>query len=126
MPARAGGGPPGQTDLSGQLARLQGADGGFGADPVRTAAAVVALLLLGHTRRAGIRQRVVAKAAAWLEAVAAADGAARLVLAALAAVESGAEPQAAVAALGAVVDQLEAAGEEGRILARVRAAGPAG
>jgi hypothetical protein len=33
----------------------------------RTAAALIALVLLGHTRIAGVRKRTVAKAAGWLE-----------------------------------------------------------
>jgi Ca-activated chloride channel family protein len=48
------------------LAAAQGADGSFGGDLRRTAAALLALLARGHTRRAGLRARVVAKAAGWL------------------------------------------------------------
>jgi hypothetical protein len=49
-----------------RLVLLQGADGSFGGDAERTAAAIVALLLLGHTTRRGTRRRVVEKAADWL------------------------------------------------------------
>ncbi|RPH55226.1 VWA domain-containing protein, partial [bacterium] len=60
---------PGEpADPAGTLARSQGADGSYGGDLARTAAALLALVVLGHTRRSGTRQRVVLKAAAWLEA----------------------------------------------------------
>ncbi|MCB9744434.1 MAG: VWA domain-containing protein [Alphaproteobacteria bacterium] len=58
----------GDADPAGELARLQAADGSFGGDVGRTAAALLALLLLGHTRRKGSRRRTVLKAAGWLEA----------------------------------------------------------
>lgn len=114
---------PDEGDLAGRLARLQGADGSFGGGHVaRSAAALVALVLLGHTRRAGIRQRVVAKVAAWLERAAGADATARAVLGLLVAVESGASPDAATDLLGTLLATIEGASEEGRVLTEVRAA----
>lgn len=56
------------ADLESALATSQSADGSFGGDAGRTAAALVALLVLGHTSRRGSRRRVVQKAARWLEA----------------------------------------------------------
>lgn len=53
-------------DPAGDLARSQSADGSFGGDVRRTAAALVALVRLGHTRVRGIRKRTVLKAAVWL------------------------------------------------------------
>ena len=52
--------------LEADLARRQAADGSVGPKATETAAALAVLVLLGHTRRAGVRRRVVAKAAAWL------------------------------------------------------------
>ncbi len=48
------------------LARTQGADGSYGGDVARTVSALILLILLGHTRLAGDRRRVVLKAATWL------------------------------------------------------------
>lgn len=58
---------PRSTDLAGTLARSQGADGSFGGDVARTVAALVALVVLGHTRRTGLRRRTALKAAKWLQ-----------------------------------------------------------
>jgi len=55
-------------DLAHDLARAQGADGSFGSDITKTVAALIALVLLGHTRRRGTRRRTVLKAASWLAA----------------------------------------------------------
>jgi hypothetical protein len=49
------------------LARQQRTDGSWQGDLHRTVAALLALLLLGHTRRSGSRRRVVRKAAKWLQ-----------------------------------------------------------
>lgn len=89
-PARAeeGGAP---EDPAGALARSQSADGSFGGDVARTAAALLTLVLLGHTRRRGLRRRAVTKAAAWLSARAG-DARAALALAALASAEGGRPP----------------------------------
>lgn len=99
----------------GALARMQGADGSFGGDIARTVAALLALLLKGHTRRSGLRSRTVTKAAAWLEQY---RGQAQVDLAlnALAAAERGEalQPDAAWRALCS-------AGAEGRALAQVLA-----
>lgn len=77
-------------DPAGQLARSQGADGSFGGDLRRTAAALLALVLLGHTRRSGLRRRAVIKAALWLQSRQD-QPAAALALAALKAAERGEE-----------------------------------
>ena len=53
-------------DVAGWLARTQSADGSFDADVGRTAAALLALVILGNTRRKGDRRRTVQKAAEWL------------------------------------------------------------
>ena len=55
------------ADYGETLAHMQSADGSFGSVE-ETAAALLALILLGHTRRKGLRKRVVRKAAKWLEA----------------------------------------------------------
>jgi len=81
------------SDPGGVLARAQAADGSFGGDVARTAAALVALVLLGNTRRSGVRRRTVIKAAQWLSAhrgVPEAD----LALGALEAAERGDTPAA--------------------------------
>lgn len=54
---------------AGELVRGQRADGSFGG-PAETAAVVLALAALGHTRSTGVRQRNVQKAVAWLEGAA--------------------------------------------------------
>lgn len=59
-------GDMGQKIDAGALARSQSANGSFGGDIGRTAAAVLVLLMLGHTRRKGDRRRTVQKAADWL------------------------------------------------------------
>ncbi len=61
----ASGGSDSATTL-GDLARLQRADGSFNDDVRETAAALVALVLAGHTRVKGDRRRTVLKAATWL------------------------------------------------------------
>ncbi|MCB9525579.1 MAG: VWA domain-containing protein [Myxococcales bacterium] len=59
--------PSSPADPAAELARRQGADGSFGGNVARTAAALVLLVKLGHTRRKGLRRRAVLKAARWLE-----------------------------------------------------------
>lgn len=54
------------ADPTGELARSQSADGSFGGDLVQTLVALLTLMRAGHTRRAGLRRRVVVKAVAWL------------------------------------------------------------
>ena len=56
-----------ESYLEGELAGRQDADGSFGGDLRRTSAALIALVLLGHTRRRGLRKRTVSKAARWLK-----------------------------------------------------------
>lgn len=55
-------------DVVGVLARTQSANGSFGDDVERTAAALLVLMLSGNTRRKGNRRRTVQKAADWLSA----------------------------------------------------------
>jgi hypothetical protein len=74
-------------DPAGELAREQRADGSFDGDVERTAAALLRLIELGHTRRKGLRRRVVAKAARWLREHGGDARAAREALAALARAE---------------------------------------
>lgn len=90
------------------LAATQGADGSFGGDVARTAAALVVLVLLGNTRTAGLRKRNVTKAAAWLAGRT--EPAAALALAALEAAERGESPVGPW-------PSLVAAGPEGALLA---------
>lgn len=78
-------------DPAGELARTQSADGSFAGDVARTAAALLALVLLGHTRQTGTRRRTVMKAAAWL-ASRAGDPLAAAALAALEEAERGDAP----------------------------------
>ncbi len=98
------------ADPSARLARQQGADGSFGGSVERTAAAVLALVLLGHTRRKGARRRVLLKAAQWLQGKS--DAAAVLALQALADAEAG-KPAAPDEAWRA----LTGCGAEGAVLA---------
>ena len=65
--SEAGAAPP-KLANAGDIARIQSADGSYGGDVGRTAAAVLVLLLLGHTRTKGDRRRTVQKAAEWLGA----------------------------------------------------------
>lgn len=112
-PARA----PGQRaawstalpDLAATLAASQWADGSWGRDLRRTAAALLALVKLGHTRQAGLRKRTVQKAAGWLSSQG--DPLAREVLAVLEAAERGEAYDLAPFA------DLKGAGAEGAALA---------
>lgn len=54
------------ADFAGELARTQNANGSYGDDIRRSAAALLALLLLGFTRKKGDRRRTVRKLAEWL------------------------------------------------------------
>ena len=103
------------SDVAAELARTQGVDGSFGGDVRRTAAALLALILLGHTRLSGLRRRTVLKAATFLQG--SSDPLAVRVLAMLAAVESGGG-----AGWDDTLDPLLAAGAEGHLLSEVRAA----
>jgi Ca-activated chloride channel family protein len=109
---------PRHVELSGRLARLQGADGSHGGDVERTAAALVALVLLGNTRLAGLRRRAVTKAARWLSDHRQVASAA-LGLQALDRAESGQDPDEIRADLKQQIMTLVAAGEEGKLLAEV-------
>ncbi len=91
-----------------ELAATQGADGSFGGDVARTAAALFTLILLGNTRTQGLRKRNVQKAASWL--LGRTEPEALLALAALHAAERGEAPATPSAAL-------LGAGREGRLLA---------
>ncbi len=77
-------------DIETALATTQDADGSFGASVDRTAAALVTLLRLGHSRVKGTRRRVVAKCFDWL-AHHATEAVARLALDLVLRVESGGE-----------------------------------
>ena len=90
------------------LASDQGADGSYGRDVARTAAALILLVLLGHTRVAGLRQRTVRKAVAWLEARRQ-EPLAALALAAVEAAEQGRSPDGDYRVL-------QGAGREGGLL----------
>jgi len=104
--------PPAPSEPGLQLALSQDADGSYGRDTARTAAALVALVLLGHTRRKGSRRRAVLKAAQWLQNDV--SGIARRALTLLDAAEAG-EP------LTRDWPELVNAGTEGALLARVLA-----
>ncbi|GDX80945.1 hypothetical protein LBMAG42_27560 [Deltaproteobacteria bacterium] len=104
-----------EPDIAALLAQSQDADGSWGHDPLRTAAALLALVRLGHTRTAGLRKRAVQKAAAWLANHAGVPAVAA-VLAALVAVEGGATPSDEPA-----FAPLQQAGREGAMLATIRA-----
>jgi hypothetical protein len=104
---------PDATQVAAALAKSQKADGSFAGDALRTAAALLALVLLGNTRRAGPRSRVVLKAATWLDAHRAVTGVAAA-LDALEAAERGETPKGTKA-----WDTLRAAGAEGGYLVLV-------
>jgi hypothetical protein len=94
------------------LATTQGADGSFGGKVDRTAAALVALVCLGHTRKKGTRRRVVEKAARWLSKHQK-DALAQLALSLLERVEAGGDgPDAAE------ITPLLNSGPEGQALER--------
>ena len=108
---------PTSTPVVGDLAALakaQGADGSYGGDAARTAAALMALILSGHTRQAGLRRRTVVKAARWLKSHAGTQWVDE-VLAYLEEVEGGAPLKAAgwmpslVAAAGIEGEHMQAA-----------------
>ncbi len=101
---------PTPAAVAAELAKTQKADGSFGGDALRTAAALLALVLQGHTRRAGARSRVVLKAATFLDAHRALEGVAAA-LRALEAAERGETPVAEAA-----WETLRTAGTEGMLL----------
>lgn len=101
------------AEIAGALARVQLANGSFGNDVGRTAAALVAFVVLGSTRRTGDRRRHVLKGCEWL-AKHKADARAQLALDAVAAAET-AEPLATNAAWQSLVTE----GIEGTLLERV-------
>lgn len=96
------------------LARSQSADGSFGGDIGRSAAALLVLLLLGSTRTSGNRRRVVSKLATWLEAHSS-DARATLALNALTVFE--ATPGTSHALPG--WESLTSEGDEGAMLAEL-------
>lgn len=102
-------------DIAAVLAQSQDADGSWGGDPLRTAAALLALVRLGHTRVAGLRKRAVQKAASWLANHTALPAVAA-VLAVLEMVEAG-NPSGDHPAFAPLVQ----AGREGAMLATIRA-----
>ena len=104
--------------LDGQLARVQNADGSFGGDLKQTAAALIALVLLGHTRRKGIRRRTVLKAVKWLE-VHRSDPSASFALEALQRVERKEPLKEFLLSMEDEVTTLFRAGKEGKTLEKV-------
>jgi len=88
LPQRGSSDP--RREIETMLATTQDANGSFGGRVDRTAAALVALLCLGHTRRKGTRRRVVEKAARWLSQHRT-EALAQLALALLDRVEAGGE-----------------------------------
>ena len=106
--------PAAAADPAARLVQSQGADGSWGNDVRRTAAALVALLRLGHTRTAGLRKRAVQKAAAWLQR--SQDPVALAALAALSQAEQG-----ALGPLPPSLAGLHSAGPEGAMLAALGA-----
>jgi len=109
---------PSQADPSGEIARAQQADGSFGGDVSRTAAALIALVFLGHTRRKGLRRRTVQKAAKWLE-VYREEAWAILALDVLQRAEAGERPDEFLPAMASELRELTKAGPEGRLLAQL-------
>ncbi|OGO17487.1 MAG: hypothetical protein A2Z14_17225 [Chloroflexi bacterium RBG_16_48_8] len=109
---------PESVSLEGQLARMQNADGSYNGDLQQTAAALIALVLLGHTRRKGIRQRTVLKAANWLKAHTK-DPFASLALEVLYREEAGEASEECLSLKMADLQTLFYAGNEGEILKRV-------
>jgi Ca-activated chloride channel family protein len=116
-PARPSAPPPPPADAAGDLARTQAADGSWGGDLRRTVAALLALLLLGHTRQRGLRRRAVQKAHGWL-AARPGEPLAVMALAAVARAEAGEALSAEPA-----WRELHAAGAEGAALASVTTRG---
>ncbi|MFT5460289.1 MAG: hypothetical protein ACI9K2_006806, partial [Myxococcota bacterium] len=104
---------PPPAEPGARLAAAQSADGSFGGDVARTAAALLALVLLGHTRRRGNRSRTVRKAASWLATQS--GPLARAALHALTTAEAGTTP-----APSAEWQTLEGAGAEGAALRDAR------
>jgi len=76
------------SDAPGELARRQSANGSFDGDVVETLVALLILVRAGHTRRVGLRRRVVQKAVGWL-ATQPADARITRALALLARLEGG-------------------------------------
>jgi Ca-activated chloride channel family protein len=111
-------GKQGQVSFDGQLARLQGADGSYDGDVPRTAAALIALVILGHSRRKGIRRRTVIKAVKWLEGKKG-QREADTALEALSRLEAGEDPRTFLKEYDQVLKELRKAGEEGKILEKV-------
>lgn len=92
----------------------QGADGSWAGDMHRTAAALVYLVLSGHTRVSGDHRGAVRKAYAWLEAQGGMVAEASLSL--VEAAEAGAGAKELTTRFGSLLDDLVQAEEEGRVL----------
>lgn len=107
-----------KSTVDGELARRQGADGSYGGEIDRTAAALIALVLMGHTRRKGIRRRTLIKAAKWLEGVGE-EPLAKVALEILKRSEAGQKPEEFIVEYDSVIDDLIRAGEEGKKLKSV-------
>lgn len=117
-PGRADADQPLPPDPSEELALRQNANGSYGDDVSRTAAALAALVLLGSTRKTGLRRQAVRKAYDWLKQQT--DELASRALEMVEAAESDADLQQLVVDFGKLLGQLAKAGEEGRMLLKVR------
>ena len=104
-----------EIGIDGTIAGQQQANGSFGGDVDRTAAALLALVLLGSTRHKGLRKRIVIKAAVWLEKKKARPNAA-LALDVLARAEAGETLEEIKAAHLKRLTKLTSDGEEGKWL----------
>jgi Ca-activated chloride channel family protein len=109
---------PSEADPAGEIARTQEANGSFGGDVLRTAAALIALVFLGHTRRKGLRRRTVQKAATWLEGYRT-EAWAALALDVLQRAESGERPMEFISAMASKLRELTKAEPEGMLLAQL-------
>jgi Ca-activated chloride channel family protein len=109
---------PKSESLDGQLARMQFADGSYGSDVKRTAAALITLVLLGHNRRKGIRRRAVLKAAKWLEGYRS-DPSASIALEVLQRMEGNEPLKEFLLSMENEVKELFKAGNEGKIFKKV-------
>jgi hypothetical protein len=107
-----------EPSVDGRLARMQNADGSYSNDVRRTMAALIALIILGHTRRKGIRRRTVLKAAKWLESHSE-DPSVSMALEILKRVEVGEDLKGLLELKAAEMQKLFSVGEEGKILKNV-------
>lgn len=117
MKGRSDSGEGAPTDPADELALRQDANGSYGGDIGRTAAALSALVLLGSTRKSGLRRQAVRKACDWLKKQSG-DLAGR-VLEMIAAAESGVDKQQLLVEFEDLLSQLADKKAEGKVLERV-------